>query len=136
MINFLDQLDSFIWGPPLLVLLVGTGILLTIRLKLIQLIKLPHALTLIFNLGRLFLTAVYHDAVGAGSHERSRPLYRILHAFFQNQTLDTGNDHEIVGKLRFLSRPDLCAEFLNRRLGLFNLRAKEAVLFHSKGTSA
>ena len=24
MINFLDQLDSFIWGPPLLVLLVGT----------------------------------------------------------------------------------------------------------------
>lgn len=49
MINFLDQLDSFIWGPPLLVLLVGTGILLTIRLKLIQLIKLPHALTLIFK---------------------------------------------------------------------------------------
>ncbi len=49
MIQFLDKLDSFIWGPPLLVLLVGTGIMLTIRLGLIQLIKLPQALKLIFK---------------------------------------------------------------------------------------
>lgn len=49
MIQFLDQLDSFVWGPPLLILLVGTGILLTVRLGLIQLIRLPQALKLIFK---------------------------------------------------------------------------------------
>ena len=32
----LNEIDNFIWGPPLLVLLVGTGILLTIRLHLLQ----------------------------------------------------------------------------------------------------
>lgn len=47
--NVLNSLDSFIWGPPLLVLLVGTGILLTIRLKLLQVFKLPKALKLIFK---------------------------------------------------------------------------------------
>ena len=36
-------------GPPLLVLLVGTGILLTFRLKLLQVFKLPQALGLIFS---------------------------------------------------------------------------------------
>ena len=45
----LNSLDSFIWGPPLLVLLVGTGILLTVRLKLLQVFKLPKALRLIFK---------------------------------------------------------------------------------------
>lgn len=49
MIQFLDQLDNFIWGTPLLVLLVGTGIMLTIRLGLIQVTKLPQALKLIFK---------------------------------------------------------------------------------------
>ena len=48
-ITFLDQLDSLIWGPPLLFLLVGTGILLTLRLKLLQVIRLPMALKLIFT---------------------------------------------------------------------------------------
>lgn len=47
--NVLNSLDSFIWGPPLLVLLVGTGILLTIRLKLLQVFQLPKALKLIFK---------------------------------------------------------------------------------------
>ena len=50
--NFLDVLnsiDSFVWGPPLLVLLVGTGILLTCRLRLLQLSKLARAFKLIFT---------------------------------------------------------------------------------------
>ena len=47
--DLLNSLDSFIWGPPLLVLLVGTGILLTIRLKLLQVFQLPKALKLIFK---------------------------------------------------------------------------------------
>lgn len=48
-LNLLNQVDSFIWGPPLLILLVGTGIYLTIRLGLIQIVKLPKALKLIFK---------------------------------------------------------------------------------------
>ena len=47
--NLLNSLDSFIWGPPLLALLVGTGILLTLRLKLLQVVRLPKALGLIFK---------------------------------------------------------------------------------------
>lgn len=49
MLEFLNEIDAFVWGPPLLVLLVGTGILLTFRLKLLQVFKLPQALGLIFS---------------------------------------------------------------------------------------
>ena len=49
MLDILNEIDSFVWGPPLLVLLVGTGIWLTIRLKLIQIFKLGEALKLIFS---------------------------------------------------------------------------------------
>ncbi len=45
----LNEIDSFIWGPPLLILLVGTGILLTLRLNVLQIFKLPKALSLIFR---------------------------------------------------------------------------------------
>lgn len=48
-LNLLNMVDSFIWGPPLLILLVGTGIYLTVRLGLIQIIKLPKAFKLIFK---------------------------------------------------------------------------------------
>ena len=47
--EILNAVDSFIWGPPLLVLLVGTGILLTVRLRLLQVFRLKRALTLIFT---------------------------------------------------------------------------------------
>ena len=49
MLEILNEIDVFVWGPPLLVLLVGTGILLTFRLKLLQVFKLPQALGLIFS---------------------------------------------------------------------------------------
>ena len=47
--SVLNTVDSFIWGPPLLVLLVGTGILLTVRLQFLQVFRLPKALRLIFK---------------------------------------------------------------------------------------
>ena len=40
-LELLNAIDSFVWGPPLLVLLVGTGILLTLRLKFLQIFRLP-----------------------------------------------------------------------------------------------
>lgn len=47
--DILNTINSFVWGPPLMVLLIGTGILLTVRLGLLQVIKLPTALKLIFT---------------------------------------------------------------------------------------
>ena len=44
--DILNTINSFVWGPPLMVLLIGTGILLTVRLGLLQVIKLPTALKL------------------------------------------------------------------------------------------
>lgn len=49
MYQILSSMDSFVWGPPLLVLLVGTGIYLSARLGLLQVFKLPKALKLIFT---------------------------------------------------------------------------------------
>ena len=43
------NLSSIVWGPPMLVLLVGTGIYLTILLKGMQFWSLPHAMKLIFH---------------------------------------------------------------------------------------
>ncbi|HIH74845.1 MAG TPA: sodium:alanine symporter family protein [Methanosarcina sp.] len=40
----LTKIDELVWGPPLLILLVGTGIFLTWRLGMIQVFKLPLAL--------------------------------------------------------------------------------------------
>ncbi|WP_019778911.1 alanine/glycine:cation symporter family protein, partial [Streptococcus sobrinus] len=48
MLDFFTKIDDFVWGPPLLVLLVGTGIYLTIRLGLLQVLRLPKAFKLIF----------------------------------------------------------------------------------------
>lgn len=48
-LKVLNSVDSFVWGPPLLILLVGTGIMLTLRLKFLQIFSLPKALKLIFT---------------------------------------------------------------------------------------
>ncbi|MGT2959460.1 alanine/glycine:cation symporter family protein [Streptococcus caballi] len=48
MLQFFTALDNIVWGAPLLILLVGTGIYLTIRLGLLQVLKLPKAFKLIF----------------------------------------------------------------------------------------
>ncbi len=42
--NIVDSIDSFVWGPVMLVLLVGTGIFLTIRLKFLPWRNLGYAL--------------------------------------------------------------------------------------------
>ena len=44
-----QQVDNLVWGAPLLVLLVGTGIYLTLRLGLLQIRYLPKAFRLIFT---------------------------------------------------------------------------------------
>jgi alanine or glycine:cation symporter, AGCS family len=49
MTDFLNWLSDFVWGPPTLVLLVGTGLLLTFRLGFYQFSSLPYALKLAFS---------------------------------------------------------------------------------------
>ncbi|MBU3804838.1 MAG: sodium:alanine symporter family protein [Candidatus Cellulosilyticum pullistercoris] len=49
LLGVLNKVNDFVWGPPLLILLVGTGLMLTIRLRLLQVIKLPKAIKLIFK---------------------------------------------------------------------------------------
>ena len=47
--NILTQIQSVVWGPPTLILLIGTGLYFTIRLHLLQIIKLPRAMKAIFE---------------------------------------------------------------------------------------
>lgn len=58
--SIVATLSAIVWGPPMLILLVGTGIYLTILLKGMQFWALPHALKLIFH--------KEHDGEGEISH--------------------------------------------------------------------
>lgn len=49
LMTILQSIDSIVWGPPLIILLLGTGIFLSLRLGMIQVVKLPMALRLIFK---------------------------------------------------------------------------------------
>ena len=42
--EMLSALSGFVWGPWLIVLLVGTGVYLTVRLRFLQLRGFGHAL--------------------------------------------------------------------------------------------
>jgi alanine or glycine:cation symporter, AGCS family len=76
--QWLDQISNMVWGPPLLVLLVGTGIYLSIRLSFLQFSQLPYALKTAFSLKQ------DHESQGDISHFQS--LMTALSA-----TIGTGN---------------------------------------------
>ena len=42
--NIVSAVNSFVWGPYMLVFLVGTGVYLTVRLLGLQITQLPYAL--------------------------------------------------------------------------------------------
>ncbi|MBF0788246.1 MULTISPECIES: sodium:alanine symporter family protein [unclassified Streptococcus] len=79
MLEILQQANSLVWGPPLLMLLVGTGIYFSARLGLFQVRKLPRAFRLILS----------NDASGQGDVSSFAALCTALAA-----TVGTGN---IVG---------------------------------------
>ncbi|MFC1766941.1 alanine/glycine:cation symporter family protein [Candidatus Margulisiibacteriota bacterium] len=76
--NTLSNISNIVWGPITIVLLVGTGIFLTIRLKLIQARKLPHAFALI--------SGKYDDPKDKGEITHFQALSTALAA-----TIGTGN---------------------------------------------
>src|SRR5699024_3673004 len=45
----LDYISDLVWGAPLLILLVGTGIFLTLRLAFLQIGLMPYSLKLVFS---------------------------------------------------------------------------------------
>lgn len=47
--SLISTLSDWVWGPPMLILLVGTGLYLTVLLKGMQFRVLPHAFKLIFH---------------------------------------------------------------------------------------
>ncbi|MFC3041239.1 alanine/glycine:cation symporter family protein [Virgibacillus xinjiangensis] len=45
----INAISGFVWGPPMLILIIGTGIFLTIRLGFMQFKTLPYAIKLSFS---------------------------------------------------------------------------------------
>lgn len=60
--SLVSTLSGWVWGPPMLILLVGTGVYLTILLKGMQFRVLPHAFKLIFDKERGHLGDISHFA--------------------------------------------------------------------------
>ncbi|MCY6484226.1 sodium:alanine symporter family protein [Clostridium aestuarii] len=81
LLTLFKSIDNVVWGPPLLILLVGTGIYLTLRLGLLQIFKLPLALKYLFSKD--------HEAEAEGDVSSFAALCTALSA-----TIGTGN---IVG---------------------------------------
>lgn len=47
--NILNLMNNLVWGPPLLILLIGTGIYFTVKLGFLQITKLPLAFKYLFS---------------------------------------------------------------------------------------
>ena len=68
--DFLTKLDNLAWGVPMLILIMGTGLLLTVRLGVLQFRKLGLALRYMVKkrkrrCGRGYkLRSAVHGAVG------------------------------------------------------------------------
>ncbi len=113
--RFITSIRDFIWGPPLIVLLVGTGIFLTIRLKGLQLRGLFYSLY-------LALIRRKEDDKEAGDISHFQALMTALAA-----TVGTGN---IAGVATAIASGGPGALFWMWITGLFGMATKysEAVL--------
>ncbi|KPL01037.1 MAG: hypothetical protein AMJ91_02000 [candidate division Zixibacteria bacterium SM23_73_3] len=78
LIAFLDKVDGYVWGPPLIIFLLFVGIFLTVRYRFLQVRKFKHALDLIS--GR------YEDPKDEGEITHFQALSAALSA-----TIGTGN---------------------------------------------
>jgi AGCS family alanine or glycine:cation symporter len=114
-IEILNQVRDFVWGLPLIILLLGTGIFLTIRVKLLQIRALPHSLY-------LALIKRKEDSDEAGDITHFQALMTALAA-----TVGTGN---IAGVATAITTGGPGALFWMWITGLFGMATKysEAVL--------
>ena len=63
----LNHINGIVWGPPLLILLVGTGVYFTFKLKLLQIFKLP--------------LAIYFQKMMKSMMKMQREMYQVLRHF-------------------------------------------------------
>ncbi|WP_333639765.1 sodium/alanine symporter AgcS [Methanococcus maripaludis] len=77
-VSLVNTVNSFVWGPYMLVLLLGTGIFLTLRLGFMQIHTLPYALKLAFS--------KHQDETSEGDISHFQALMTALAA-----TIGTGN---------------------------------------------
>ena len=47
--DFLGKVDNFVWGLPLIILILATGVFLTVRLRGLQMIRFPLAIRYMFS---------------------------------------------------------------------------------------
>ncbi|MBN2012631.1 sodium:alanine symporter family protein [candidate division KSB1 bacterium] len=115
LLNFFSVASGFVWGPPMLVLLVGTGIFLTIRLRGLQFRGLWHSLW-------LALIKRKEDDAAEGDITHFQALMTALSA-----TVGTGN---IAGVATAIASGGPGALFWMWVTGLFGMATKyaEAVL--------
>lgn len=71
----LKNIDGIVWGPPLLILLVGTGIYFTFKLNFIQMFKLPLAIKYLFLM--MMIKAIM----------KQRERYQVLQHYVQHYQL-------------------------------------------------
>ncbi len=114
-LNWINAAGSFVWGPPMLVLLVGTGIYLTFLLRGLQFRTLKHSLY-------LALIKRKEDSAEAGDISHFQALMTALAA-----TVGTGN---IAGVATAIASGGPGALFWMWITGLFGMATKyaEAVL--------
>ena len=46
---FFSAINGFVWGPPMLVLILGTGLFLQIRLKLMPILRIPTGFRMVWK---------------------------------------------------------------------------------------
>lgn len=113
-LEMLGKMSDIIWGPPLLILLVGTGIFLTFRLRFIQFRLLPYSLKQVFSRN--------HDKKADGDISQFQALMTAMAA-----TVGVGN---IVGVASAVATGGPGAIFWMWVAGIFGMATKygEAVL--------
>ncbi|MFC4076977.1 alanine/glycine:cation symporter family protein [Salinithrix halophila] len=115
MMDWINKVNAFVWGWPTLILLIGTGIYLTVRLRFLQLYTLPYALKLAFSPTR-------QDKRSTGDISHFQSLMTALAA-----TIGTGN---IVGVATAVTTGGPGAVFWMWITALFGMATKyaEAIL--------
>ena len=86
--NWMDIVNGIVWGPAIVVLLIGTGLFLTIRLRFLQLRGFRHAIDCI--------SGKYDDPNEQGDISHFQALCAALSA-----TIGTGNIQAIIRQLGY-----------------------------------
>ena len=81
--KLLETIQTFVWGPPTLVLLMGTGLYFTYKLRGIQICKFPRALKSIFE--KVYVPVSLYPFCNCGRHTTHQiESLQLVHQFIMN----------------------------------------------------